>query len=151
MRSPADDPDDPSVDAALGWFFDRVLPRLDDGDQRLRDRLSRANCIWFATDADATTYVGRSPDATAGVTETHVRIPFAVLRTIFADLPQHCVIGTSVAVTTMLPQGSAISCPCSMLQAAYQRSLKFDSLRVPPDVLNLMTEYPIQYVDDSLV
>ena len=146
-----DAPDDPSVATALDWFFDSVLPNVSDGDKPIRDRLSRANCIFFAVDPDCTTYVGRAASATAAIGDTHVRIPFAILRTFFVQLPQHCLVGTLMVTTTMLPQGSAISCPCSILQAAYQRSLKFDSLRVPADIRTLMVDYPIQYVDDSLV
>jgi hypothetical protein len=142
----------PSVERALQWLFDDVIPGLPD-DGRLRNRLRNANMLHFAVDPDCDHYVTRARDATAAVcrrTDTHVSIPFALLRTLVVEFPAHCLLGDTLVYSKMLPQGLGISSPGSILQAAYQRSVKFDNELVPSGVLSLMRDYPIKYVDDCL-
>ena len=63
---------------------------------------------------------------------------------------QHIAIGGKIVHTVMLPQGSGISVPGSIMNAAYQRWLKFENQNIPSDILHLMLMYSAIYVDDSL-
>ena len=88
--------------------------------------------------------------AIACATRTCCIFPFALLRTLVVEFPAHCLLGDTLVYSKMLPQGLGISSPGSILQAAYQRSVKFDNELVPSGVLSLMRDYPIKYVDDCL-
>ena len=138
---------------AVTWFFDEVLPSIP-STGRQREPLRTANIIFMAKDDDSRTYVSHVRDAAKHMdysSSTHVAVPFAVLRDILPLIPQYCEFGDMVFSSCMLPQGSGIGSPGSIIQAAYQRSAKFTDPSIPPAVLELISgPYVLQYVDDCL-
>eukprot|EP01052_Picozoa_sp_SAG31_P023542 SAG31_NODE_1948_length_6834_cov_16.124276_2_plen_169_part_00 len=167
MTSRPEHPQEPSVQRAIHWFFDTVLPSVPgrvDSDatasmgpatRARRSPLRNANIIFLAKDPTSdTTYVSHVRNAGRGIdhsTATHTAIPFSILRDVVPMIPQTCNFGDTVFSSQMLPQGSGIGSPSSILQAAYQRSTKFTDARIPPLVRELISgPYVLQYVDDCL-
>jgi hypothetical protein len=99
--------------------------------------------------------VARVPDGTSGgtdfSTESFIALPFDLLETLPIEIPQYCFLGIQIVMSLMLPQGSGISAPASILQAAYQRYQKFSNPTIPRPVRDLMITFGCIYVDDSLV
>eukprot|EP01050_Picozoa_sp_SAG11_P018348 SAG11_NODE_2757_length_3006_cov_3.489164_3_plen_138_part_00 len=110
----------PSVEKAMEWFFDTVL-------RRSSSRVWRtANMLYYSRDSTSESYVSsiRNLDIDRDYsTSTHFALPFAFLRDIVTKIPQQCLIGTICVISQMLPQGSGISVPASMIKAAYRRNV----------------------------
>eukprot|EP01050_Picozoa_sp_SAG11_P020689 SAG11_NODE_3534_length_2386_cov_3.060778_3_plen_150_part_00 len=136
----------PSVEKALQWFFGTVLKRSSSRTWR------NANILFFAKEPGCQNYVAsvRSTGTVDRSTSTHWALPFELLESIVCAIPQHCTIGTSVVESKMLPQGSGISVPASILKAAFERDTKFSSTTIPFAVRDMMMKYTCIYVDDSL-
>ena len=84
-------------------------------------------------------------------TESFIALPFDLLETLPIEIPQYCFLGIQIVMSLMLPQGSGISAPASILQVAYQRYQKFSNLTIPHPVRDLMITFGCIYVGDSLV
>eukprot|EP01050_Picozoa_sp_SAG11_P015742 SAG11_NODE_2076_length_3856_cov_15.369178_4_plen_151_part_00 len=142
---------EPSVERALDWFFGTVLPSVPGA------RIWRtANVLYYSKEEGCEHYVAsvRDPSVHDYGTATHIALPFEFLRTVVNQIPQHCLLGDTVIHTLMLPQGSGISVPGSILQAAYQRAFKFESKLVLDSCVmhlpELLQDYSALYVDDGL-
>eukprot|EP01045_Picozoa_sp_COSAG04_P047617 COSAG04_NODE_17864_length_457_cov_0.717877_1_plen_105_part_10 len=95
------------VQHASAWLFDTVLPQSPDRSWRT------ANCLQFSIDTDACPHRPASLRNLAATsmrrTDTHIVLPFAMLRTIMAEIPSYCVIGDRIVRPLKLPQGLHIS------------------------------------------
>ena len=130
---------------ALDWFFGHILKSAQDR------KLATANIVFLSEDPDIPTRVASIPRPNSKHSdEQYVALSFETLRDVVKTLPQHCLFGGQVVCTTMLPQGFATSVPWSILNACYQRYLKFVSPSVPRQVLQLLVEFSKIYIDDSL-
>ena len=146
MQPRPDHPGEPSVATALHWLFTHVL------QQSASRQWRGANVLYWPRSDDVQPRVAHARDlGTRDYTdETHIALPFDMLRDLPAQIPQHCQLGALVILSLMLPQGSGISVPGSILQAAHQRFLKLSCPRIPPPVRLLMRNFSCIYVDDSL-
>eukprot|EP01043_Picozoa_sp_COSAG02_P068024 COSAG02_NODE_11145_length_1784_cov_1.182196_3_plen_339_part_00 len=135
----------------MGWLFDVIVPLA------ACRRWRTANCLLYSLDLDACPHRPASlRNLTADTmrrTDTHIVLPFAMLRTVMSQIAATalCIVGDTVVRPLKLPQGLHTSGAGAILNAAWQRDRKFRCPQIPPTVRSLMRIFACIYVDDACI